>query len=297
MRRGKRALALLVAAALLLGLTGCGVFDTRMARAVQKMSKLNSLRLDLTAEMTLSLATETAGESAADAPLLKVPAACTGGIDLFTDPLLARSEFTLALPGRTSGLSAYLEKTETCYNLYSLRTTGSIWQKQGFTELDKAKVTGLKYIVQGAETFVQGEEESVNGSPAVRYDGTVVGEYLEGLLELYGVWELLTDGFGFQLAPELFRDMEDVPASLWLDSDSGMIVRVSLDLTGLGAQMGKKQLEDLRKGSGFDALGLSVALDSFVVTVDLSQFDAVEPFAIPEEAQAAWGETKQPWEK
>ena len=297
MIQGKRALALLLAAVLVLSLTGCGVFDTRMARAVQKMSKLSSLRMDLTAEMTLSLTTEAAGESVEAAAVLKVPVRCTSGIDIFTDPLLARAELALDLPGRTTGLSAYLEKTETCYNLYSLRSTGSIWQKQGFTDLNRAKVTGLKYIVQGAETFVQGAEEEIGGAKAVRYDGCIVGEYLEGLLELYGVRELLADGFGLQLAPDLFQEMKDVPASLWLDSDSGMIVRISLDLTELGAQMGGKQLDDLRRASDFDALGLNIALESFVVTVDLSQFDAVEAFAIPEEAQAAWGETRQPWEK
>ena len=291
----KRMAALLLAAALLLSLSGCGVFDTKLARAVQKMSKLDSLRLELQAEAVLAV--EGPAEQDGGQAALQLPASCSGVFDLKVKPLLVKGETALQYPGGGQKHLACIEQKDGAYYLYSRANAGSLWQKRGLAQWDKLQVSGLRYIVQGAETFSEVGREEIKGSPATRYDGLLAGEYLEGLLQLYGVEELLRDGLGFQLAEGLFSGMKDIPASLWLDESSGMVVRLQLDLRDCAADLAARQLRQSRDASGFDALGLSLSLESLLVTVDLGQFDAIEDISIPDEARAAWGEdTKQPWE-
>ena len=318
MKTAKRMIAALLAASLIATLAGCGLFDTKMARAVQKMSKLESLHVDLSAAVVLDLTvthpaqsedtdaenaeeTETAGETERDeeptATGITLQGTARCGIDWLTDPLLARAELELTLPGSTDHYLAYLDKEESAYYLYSVLNGGTIWQKSGFAENDGEKVKGLKYIIQGAESFEQTGTEVLNGVQTTRYDGLLSGEYLEGLIRLYKIYQLLTDGFGMQLEADVFENMGDVPASLWLDDSAGMIVRLDVDLTEAAERIGDKQMRRLREATGIRELGLDLSLNRVVVSAELSQFDKIESFTIPDEAKAAWGDSvKKPWE-
>ena len=114
---------------------------------------------------------------------------------------------------------------------------------------------------------------------------------------MFEVENTLTDGLGLRLAEGLFGEICDVPACLWLDDSSGMISRVDVDLTETGANMARRQLEELREASAFDSLGLKTELTELRLSVQLSSFDEAESFTIPDEAQSPWGETVMPWEK
>ena len=55
MKYGKKAAALLLVLAMLLCLSACGSFETKMARSLQKMSQLDSLRADTVLDLDLSM--------------------------------------------------------------------------------------------------------------------------------------------------------------------------------------------------------------------------------------------------
>ena len=320
MRKWNRAIALLLAALMLPGLAACGAFGTHMARAVQKMSRLDNLHFALSAELELSLTAAEPGKAAAPEPeaaekdaeaeekdaetaetptsrILPIRAEFSAEGELYTDPLRAAVQSELRLPGGVTKGENYLEKKDGAYYLYSRRNDGTLWQKRGLAEGDRGSVKGLKYIIQGAEGFTEPGVEELDGRTAERYDGVIAGEYLAGLLELYRVWPFLAEDFGLRLHEGLFDDPADVPASIWLDRETGMIVRVDVDLTDFADAIADEQLRDSREALGLDAFGLELELSALRLRADLSDFDEAGEFRIPDEALSAWGESVMPWEK
>ncbi len=321
MRKQKRAIALLLALLMLPGLAACGAFSTHMAHAIQKMSRLGSLHFELSAQLELALtvaepearelpeeqsaepaapaetAEQDAGTAKAAPRVLTIPAAFSASGELCTDPLRAGFDTVLTLPGSKTRAENYIEKKDGAYYLYNRRNDGTLWQKQGLAEGKNGSVKGLKYIIQGAEDFTEAGLEELDGRPAERYDGVIAGEYLAGLLELYKVWPFLAEEMGFQLREGLFDTPADVPASIWLDRESGMIVRIEVDLTAFADGIADEQLRACREALGLDALGLDLELTGLSLRVDLSDFDGAGDFQIPDEALAAWGQDVMPWEK
>lgn len=323
MKGQKRTFALFLAAALLFGLCGCGMFSTRMARAVQKMSKLESLRFELDASLELALTEEpwkdeTAEEEGeeeeeSDSPLeeeeesgspiesekrsLPIRGGFAGSGALYTDPLRLELETLLSLPGLESRQIIYGEKEESAYYFYSRANEGSIWQKQGLAEWSGGKVNGLKYLVEAAAFFEEAGVETVGGREAQRYDGVFPGDFLAGLFALYHVRDFLCDGLGLQLAEGVLEEPEAIPASIWLDMKSGMILRLDADLGDFARRFAERQLQQTREALGLESLGLGLELEELHVSLRLSDFDAAGDFQIPDEAKSAWGDSVKPWEK
>ena len=309
MKQIKQGIALLLAALLLPSLAACGAFGTHMARAVQKMSRLGSLHFTLNAELELALRISEPeaelGGAAEDAEAEETPQPRVQPIradfgadgELYTDPFRAAFRTQLRLPGGVTRGENYVENKDGAFYLYSRLNDGTLWRKQGLTEGDRGSVKGLKYIIQGAESFAEAGLEELGGRPAERYDGVIAGEYLAGLLDLYQVWSFLAEDFGLRLQEGLFDEPADVPASIWLDQETGMIVRVDVDLTDFADGVADEQLRESREALGLDALGLELALTGLRLRVDLSDFDGAGEFRIPDEALSAWGESVMPWEK
>ncbi|MBR1455702.1 MAG: hypothetical protein IJ594_00910 [Oscillospiraceae bacterium] len=314
MRRIRSAAALVLAAALLLSLSGCGVFDTKMARALQKMSKLHDLHYAFSAELELALERlpepaqdEADGETAPqpEAPeetepampaVLPLTGSLTGSGELFVDPLLAKMDTVLQIPGFESRKEIYLEKDGDVIFLYSLANGGSIWEKQGFALQETARVSALRPLIAGVESFAVTDEPEMQREGTTCYLGILEGAYLQSLLELFSVEDTLRGGLGLRLADDLFEEVADAPAYLWLDNATGMLVRLEVDATAVGDRMAAKQLRSFREASEIDTLGLEAHVTRLRLSVDLSQFDEAQSFTIPEEAKAPWGEKVMPWE-
>lgn len=292
-----------MAAVMTLNLSGCGVFETKLARAIQRMSNLDDLHFELLLEAELELrSAETPPEEPAEEAEPELRRLPFGGSfeasgELYTKPLRARLDTVLTLPGSQARQACYVEKEEQAYYLYSRLNDGTLWQKQGLAEQDGGKVKGLRYIVSSMESFVSAGEETLDGLQTERYDGVLAGENISELLRLYGVRELLVDGIGLQLREGLLEELPDVPASVWVDGNAGMIVRIEADLTALASVIAERQLTDGRDALGLESFGLQLGLTGLRLRVDLSGFNESEDFRIPEEAKAAWGDTVMPWEK
>lgn len=293
--KGTRRLLALALGALMLLLSACNVFETKLAQAVEKMSRKDSVGFALTAELELSLSAG-GGNEEAEAPSIMLSGRFEASGALYTDPLRLQTNAQLSLPGTQTRWECYLEKDEGAYYLYSRTNDGTLWQKQGLADDGKARIKGLKTIVRGTESFLPAGEEELSGRAAARYDGVLAGEYIAELLELYRVREWLCDELGLQLAEGLFEELPDVPASVWLDRESGMIVRAEAELGELVSSLGARQLALSREASGWDALGLEVHAERAHLTLVLSDFDETAPFRIPDEAKSAWGSDVMPWD-
>ena len=287
MRRAKRFLALFLAAALLL-LTGCGYFDTKMARAIQKLSKLDSLHLCVELELQAELSA--LGQSMPLEGSIQIEG------DAALDPLLAELELDLNLPGLDELLHCYVEKGDEVTNFYLRRNDGTLWQKTGALDRDASVgVDTLKYFIDGFSTFEAAEEETASIEGATRYDGLITADFLNGLLEIYTLRTYLTEDLGLDLPEAVFEAMKDVPTSLWMD-EKGRIVRLELELGELLTAVSEPILQSFGEKAGLDALALSLHLTGGRGVVELSNFDGVDDLSLPAEVAAAWGAVKQPWE-
>ena len=294
MKRAPRILAAFLAVVMLF-LSGCSVFETKLARAIEKMSRKDNLNFELSLILELEIASASDPEGDTDR-FLRLPGSFDVTGSLYTDPFRMKADAKLTLPGSQTRWECYLEKDEAAYYLYSRINDGTLWQKQGLADDGKAKIKGLDYIVKGTENFAPAGEELVGGQPAERFDGVIPGEYLSSLLQLYRVHEFLGEELGLDLADGLFDDLADVPASVWLDQESRMIVQIDAELGELLSLLAERSLAESRGASSFDTLGLEMSLERAHLSLRLRDFNEAEDFQIPDEARSAWGSDVMPWD-
>lgn len=283
---GIKLAALLLAVLMLLGLTGCGAFETKMARAVQKISKADSLRLEVLDELSVDVTA--AGKT------VSVPVTLSGTVELYLGPLKARAELTLETPGGLTELLYYIEESGDVFNIYQNINGGAAWQKMGLTAGHDIRADGLRYIVDGAETFERVEEPGADDG-SFRYAGEIPGAFIQGFLELYEVREQLEEEYGLTLDETLFQDLSGIPTSLWLNK-KGELDLILLEPGALVDGLLGKLLADPLAASGLDGLDITVRVTENRIIIQLGDFDRLESMEIPEDARRAAGDEMEPWE-
>ena len=188
MKKTARIIALILLAAMLLCLTGCGSFETKMAKAVKKMSALQSVHMDMDMHMDFSMTM--LGES------LDLDANMESRIDMQTEPLRARMEMGMEVLGANMDMLMYMEQNGEEYTTYVSADGGASWESESITAEEAKSQTGdvsenLKIFIDCAKSFQEAGTETVNGSAATRYDGQITGDSLESALELSGAKEML----------------------------------------------------------------------------------------------------------
>lgn len=287
MKTGKKLAALLLAAVLLLSLSGCGAFETKMARAWQKLDKADCMQIKIADDLIVDV---TAGG-------MKLPFAVSlsGTVDLYLDPVQAKADLTVSWPGTELKLLAYAEEENDTVNVYTNLNGGEIWEKASYTaSKPRLSPNGLKYVIEGAETFREVEQPGVTDG-SIRFDGQLPGSFIQGFLELYEVEERLERDFGLEIPDDLFTNLNSVPTSLWLNKQ-GELDLIVLEPTALLNGLMPKLLDELRRTSGLDQLPLEHTVESNQIILQLGQFDALPMLEIPEEALAAWGDGAMDWE-
>ncbi len=286
MNRIKRAAALLLVLAMALSLTGCSLFDTRMARALQKISKSDNLHVDLLDDMVIQVKS---GEQT-----LPFTIALTGGADLYFSPFQAKAELLLEWPGFQRRHLLYLEKSEGVLTIYNNVNGGEAWEKYNFaTNSRDFKADGLKYVTQVADTFHQVETPDVTDG-SLRYDGEVPGSAIRGFLDLYHVKERLEADYGVYLPDDLLSNLHSVPVSLWLNAQ-GELDLILLDPGPMLNDVLGRLLNQTRQASGLSQLPMNLTLDGNTIAIQLSGYDALTDLLIPEEAHAALADGPEFW--
>lgn len=284
MKKTARIIALMLAAVMLLSLTGCGSFETRMAKAAKKMAALQSVHMDMDMHMAFSMSFH--GES------LDLDMNMDGSIDMQTQPLRAKIEMGMALLGANLDMLMYLEQNGGEYTAYISADKGASWESESMTAEEAAAQTGdltenLKIFIDCAKSFQEAGQETVNGAEATRYDGELTGESLESALELSGAKEMLGEGLGAKLPADAFTGLESIPCSVWIDNKSGMVVRYDMDMGAVMQSLMKDMMDQVLASQGLEGLGVEMEFREVTVSVILSQFDAVGEIVIPDSAKAA----------
>ncbi len=287
-----------------LGLTACGSFGLRMAKAAIKMQNLQSFRTDL--DMNLGMSVSMFGES------LDLDLTMTGTADISTDPLKARLDMDVTGMDESENVLSYLEKTGDNLIIYSSVDDGRTWSKaetdaSQFPESGMDKES-LAWLTKLADSFEQTGTETVKGSEAMVYSGTFTWSALEEYVNLDAALDMMgktmseTMGADIDLSDLDLSSVGDVPLTICIDRKSGMIVKYSMDMTAMmqtlmpavmqaamEAVMSSSELGALIDPGSLDLnmLGFEFNLNKLVVTAILYDFDNVNEIEIPEEALKA----------
>ena len=166
------------------------------------------------------------------------------------------------------------------YDIYSSADSGESWTK-GSAENDSAnssKADGKSIFLllsESAASFKEYGKEKVNSSDALRYNGRITSDELKQALELANAKQALEESLDVKLDDDVFADLGDVPVSIWIDVESGMIVRIEMDMSdvmqGLVPVLVDKAMEKADIGIGVDT-----KVHEVTVSITLSEFDSVQ---------------------
>lgn len=272
MKKTKRILVFAMLAAMLLSLCGCGMFRTHVAKAAVKMSKLESLHADV--DMQVGMGISVFGQD------VNADAAITGGVDIQRSPERLYADLAAEVEGFEQNLLLYGIGRDGGYDIYSSTDSGESWTK-GSAENNSAnssKADGKSIFLllsESAASFKEYGKEKVNSSDALRYNGRITSDELKQALELANAKQAIEESLDVKLDDDVFADLGDVPVSIWIDVESGMIVRIEMDMSdvmqGLVPVLVDKAMEKADIGIGVDT-----KVHEVTVSITLSEFDSVQ---------------------
>ena len=294
MKQLKKILVIVLALAMVLSLSACGAFETKMVKAAQKMSKAECFRMDMDMDMDMSLSLM--GES------LGIDANVEAKMDILTEPVKMGGNMTIDMMDEEIEFLFYLEQTDDGYTLYLSPDDGESWVRrdvEGVEAPEVSKTEQLGMLAKLAETFEEQGTEEIRGSAATVYKGIIPGADISAVIAESGALEQLAelqDSAEIDLSGLDFSNLSDIPATIAIDNKSGMISRYTMDMTDIMQDfMGSIMdvvLAQVAKESGMEgvdlaALGLTVEINKVDATVDLFDYDAVKTVEIPQAALEA----------
>lgn len=284
MKKAKKILAFVLAAAMLLCLTGCGSFESKMVKAVKKMNNLQNFHMDMEVQMGLSMAM--LGQS------LDVDAKMTFGMDMQNEPMRSRIDMTVEALNTSEQALIYLEQSEDSYTVYASADGGATWEKEQVSAEETPAQSGnmvgnMQMFISCAKSFQEAGTEEINGSAATRYDGEISGESIQTAIDMSGAKDILSENLGTELDEDSFTALGSIPCSLWIDNKSGMIVRYDMDMTAVMQSLLDDMIKEVLASQGLEGVALELTLSKVTVSAVLSRFDQVGEITIPDEAKAA----------
>lgn len=284
MKKAKKILAFVLAAAMLLCLTGCGSFESKMVKAVKKMNDLQNFHMDMEVQMGLSMAM--LGQS------LDVDAKMIFGMDMQNEPMRSRIDMTVEALNTSEQALIYLEQSEDSYTVYASADGGTTWEKEQVSAEETPAQSGnmvgnMQMFISCAKSFQEAGTEEINGSAATRYDGEISGESIQTAIDMSGAKDILSENLGTELDEDSFTALGSIPCSLWIDNKSGMIVRYDMDMTAVMQSLLDDMIKEVLASQGLEGVALELTLSKVTVSAVLSQFDQVGEITIPDEAKAA----------
>lgn len=296
MKKTKRALAALSALTLTLSLTACGgggqqsTSDSgtdamtpaeRVAAAEEKMSALTSLSIDMTQDIGMSFAMADQSQELNMSTKMQM--------DVIQEPLKAKGTMQIDMGEELGGvqdMELYIMSEDDAANLYM--QMGGQWVKQSVSEAELAQfdaADSLELYLDSAADFAEAGTEQVGGADATKFTGVIKGDKLYDVIEESGVLSSLgqtgTDVSEDELKAMLF-ELGDLPMSVWINAD-GYPVQYEMDMSQMIDSILQKALEM----EGAADQGMTMTVSKAAMSLTCSNFDAVEDFELPAEAQNA----------
>lgn len=286
MKKMKRAGALLLALVLTLSLAACaggggGSAQTpaeAVAAAQKKMADIKNLDAAITMEMGMSMEGQTMGIN------------MSMNMSMLTDPVQAKIAVDMDMGELGSQqMEMYMEeKGDNSFVLYV--TDGTIWAAQTVSAEDVGQYdaqSSMDMYLDSTSEFKSAGTEKLPSGEADKYTGVIKGDSMAAVMEQSGALDSLATVLGSTDAiAELYKDLGDMPVSIWVDKATGYPVRYEMDMTDMLSQLMSKALT----AAGATEADLEkLKIDKMSMAMECSNFNNATPFTIPEEALAAAG--------
>ena len=291
----KRALAALSALTLTLSLTACGggqqsTGDSgtdamtpaeRVAAAEEKMSALTSLSIDMTQDIGMSFAMADQSQELNMSTKMQM--------DVIQEPLKAKGTMQIDMGEELGGVQdveLYIMTEDDAANLYM--QMGGQWIKQSVTEAELGQydaADSLELYLDSAADFAEAGTEQIGGADATKFTGVIKGDKLYDVIEESGVLSSLGQT-GTDVSEDAIKSMlselGDLPMSVWINAD-GYPVQYEMDMSQMIDSILQKALEM----EGAADQGMTMTVSKAAMSLTCSNFNAVDDFELPAEAQNA----------
>ena len=291
----KRALAALSALTLTLSLTACGggqqstgdsgtdamTPTERVAAAEEKMSALTSLSIDMTQDIGMSFAMADQSQELNMTTKMQM--------DVIQEPLKAKGTMQIDMGEELGGVQdveLYIMSEDDAANLYM--QMGGQWIKQSVSEAELAQLDAaesLELYLDSAVDFAEAGTEQIGGADATKFTGVIKGDKLYDVIEESGVLGSLGQT-GTDVSEDAIKSMlselGDLPMSVWINAD-GYPVQYEMDMSQMIDSIVQKALEM----EGAADQGMTMTVSKAAMSLTCSNFNAVEDFELPAEAQNA----------
>ena len=295
MKKTKRALAALSALTLTLSLTACGggqqstgdsgtdamTPTERVAAAEEKMSALTSLSIDMTQDIGMSFAMADQSQELNMSTKMQM--------DVIQEPLKAKGTMQIDMGEELGGVQdveLYIMSEDDAANLYM--QMGGQWIKQSVTEAELGQydaADSLELYLDSAADFAEAGTEQVGGADATKFTGVIKGDKLYDVIEESGVLSSLGQT-GTDVSEDTIKSMlselGDLPMSVWINAD-GYPVQYEMDMSQMIDSILQKALEM----EGAADQGMTMTVSKAAMSLTCSNFNAVDDFELPAEAQNA----------
>ncbi len=295
----KRASALTIALAAAIALTSCGT-DTETGKNDGEITPNN-------AELSVSEIFEKAMENTASIKSASYSIgmdmemssegtdfsiATTGNIKMTADPM--EYEMTLDMDmGEEIGsmtTTSYLVNEDGKQVLYSGVVYGgeTFWSKQYDATLDSFEqynaMENIEMYLENAESFKENGTDNINGTEAVRYDGTITGESLENAINST-LGDLGTSIDGTDLsASEIFNGIGDLTLSVWIDKETLTVRKYEMDMSEIMSKLFENMSADDESLAGID-------VSKVFLSMTVSSYNDIDSITVPDDVKSAAEQT------
>lgn len=293
MKTAKKGLALLLMVVMLASLSACGLSDLPLVKAALELSTFDSLRAE--PELDFAVQVQVPDYDMA----LDLNASAEGRIDLVKDPTRLQADLHFQmLEGEEQHLLAYAERGAEVTDIWYSLDEGETWEH---TTLERSEDSDIetegssspslsdvmdfgKSLGDSFQDFVKVGTEDVKASPADRYDASLS-------LKAIAADPEAREFFYAELAESLHRDaadvealidldtLADVPLSLWLDQESGRLVKAEMDLGPfLDSFLGSGLMNALiAEQLGLEDFDMEINVAQTRLSATLSKFNELDP--------------------
>jgi len=242
-----------------------------LGAAFQQNRSAQSMHMDLHETVVMSVGVPAANYAQ------NMEVALVFGMDVQKEPDVVRTEGKITLPGQTQEVLLYSEEIDGVQWTYTSTNGGRTWSRQKAEQDGGSMLSDPEYMteqwIENAKDFERTGEETVNGCAATVYSGTLAGKFVKDAVSMTGT----------TADDDVIKDLDDLPFTIWIDNDSGRIVRMRIDLQNMMQKLMEASMKDSLSQMG-DA-EVTVGIETAEVVCDISQFDAIEEIVIPDEAR------------
>ncbi len=296
MKKMKKLLAIVLAVLMLASLSGCGMSDLPILKAVMAFSQLNSFHVEPEGELGVSVNIPDFGMD------MDFSLSAEGGIDYCADPLQFSADLRAQYLDENLNLLVFGEDRGGSFVIEYSLDGGATWEETTVgktqdilsampdtSEFGISDILALgKQLGDVFSGFTKAGQEHVNGRAAQRYDGVVslraLTKSAEAKESFYAGMAEAMDMDAAELAEHLdLSALADLKLSLWLDAADSRLVKVQLDMSDLMHSLFSSGLFDsiLAAETGLEGLDLTLDVSAMRLALTFSNFDGVGTISRP----------------